>query len=118
MGGAIEPSLLVCIAGLYCNNWSKANSYPLAQSLTNPDSLILLYIAFLATDAFTATHLADDLGGAAKAPGEADAETDAEKVTGIALKIIDDLISEAGTLVEDPGYSEVKSKAGEYVQEM
>lgn len=89
-----------------------------AQSLTNPDSLILLYIAFLATDAFTATHPADDLGGAANAPGEADTETDAEKVTGIALKIIDDLISEAGTFVEDPEYSEVKSKAGEYVQEI
>ena len=99
-------------------DWSKANSYPLAQSLTNPDSLILLYIALLATDAFTATHPADDLGSAAKALGEADAGTDAEKVTSIALKIIDDLISEAGVFVEDPEYSEVKSKAGEYVQEM
>ena len=103
---------------MQCSNWSKANSYPLAQSLANPDSLILLYIAILATDAFIATHLADDLGGVAKPPGEADAETDAEKVTGIALKIIDDLISEAGTFVEDPEYSEVKSKVGEYVQEM
>jgi len=114
----IEPSLLVCIAGLHCNDWSNANSYPIAQSLTNPDSLILLYIAFLATDAFTATHLADDLGSVTNTPDEADAETDAEKVTGIALKIIDDLISEAGTFVEDSEYSEVKSKAGEYVQEM
>ncbi|OCL04314.1 hypothetical protein AOQ84DRAFT_391636 [Glonium stellatum] len=89
-----------------------------AQSLTNPDSLILLYIAFLATDAFTATHPADDLGGAVKAPGEVDPETDAEKVTGIALKIIDDLISEAGMFIEEPEYSEVRSKAGEYVQEI
>jgi amyloid beta precursor protein binding protein 1 len=110
--------LLVCIAGLHCSDWSKANSHPTAQSLTNPDSLILLYIAFLATDDFTATHLTDDPGSAANAPGEADAETDAEKITGIALKIIDDLINEAGTYVEDPEYSEVKSKAGEYVQEM
>ncbi|KAF2492193.1 hypothetical protein BU16DRAFT_491642 [Lophium mytilinum] len=88
------------------------------QGLTNPDSLILIYIAFLAFDIFTSTHSADALGGAAKIPGEIDAEADTEKVTGIAFKIIDDLIKEAGTVVEDPDYSEAKSKAGEFVQEI
>lgn len=51
-------------------------------------------------------------------PGETDAETDAEKVTGIAFKIADDLIKEAGTFVEEPDYSTLKTRTGEFVQEL
>ncbi|KAF2800091.1 hypothetical protein K505DRAFT_370498 [Melanomma pulvis-pyrius CBS 109.77] len=90
----------------------------IAQNLTFPDSLVPLYIAFLAFDEFVATHDKDALGGAPKMPGETDAETDAEKVTGIAFKIADDLIKEAGTFVEEPDYSDLKTRTGEFVQEL
>jgi amyloid beta precursor protein binding protein 1 len=80
--------------------------------------LIPLYIAFLAWDEFAATHDKDALGGAPQAPGEMDAGTDAEKLTGIAHKIMDDLIKEAGTSVADPEYSEIKEKIEEFAQEL
>lgn len=80
--------------------------------------MIPLYIAFLAWDKFAATHDRDALGGAAQAPGETNADTDAEKLTGIAQMIMDDLIKQAGTRVEDPEYSVVKTKIGEYAQEL
>ena len=80
--------------------------------------MIPLYIAFLAWDEFAATHDKDALGGAPQAPGETDADTDAEKLTGIAHKIMDDLIKGAGTSVADPEYSEIKEKIGEFAQEL
>jgi amyloid beta precursor protein binding protein 1 len=78
----------------------------------------LVYIAFLAFDAFTSTHAADPLGGVAKVPGDTDSDADSEKVASIAFKMIDDLINEAGTRIEDPEYSDVKTRAGEFVQEL
>ncbi|KAJ4403246.1 hypothetical protein N0V91_006649 [Didymella pomorum] len=89
----------------------------LAQELTFDGTLLPLYIAFLAWDEFTATHIKDALGGAPQAPGETDADTDAEKLTGIAHKIMDDLINEAKTRVEDPDYSAIKTRVGEFAQE-
>ncbi|KAL1656007.1 hypothetical protein SLS61_001571 [Didymella pomorum] len=89
----------------------------LAQELTFDGTLLPLYIAFLAWDEFTATHNKDALGGAPQAPGETDADTDAEKLTGIAHKIMDDLINEAKTRVEDPDYSAIKTRVGEFAQE-
>ena len=80
--------------------------------------MLPLYIAFLAWDEFTATHDKDALSGAPQAPGETDADTDAEKLTGIAHKIMDDLINEAKTHVEDPEYSAIKTRLGEFAQEL
>jgi amyloid beta precursor protein binding protein 1 len=80
--------------------------------------LIPLYIAFLAWDEFAAIRDKDALGSAPQAPGETDADTAAEKLTGIAHKIMDDLIKEAGTSVPDPEYSEIKEKIGEFAQEL
>ena len=81
--------------------------------LTNPESLIGLYLAFLAWDEFTATHdtKANDKGGEGlRMPGSNDLEVEAdqEKLTGIAHKIVDNLINEAGDRIEDPEYSEIK----------
>ncbi|KAF2708757.1 hypothetical protein K504DRAFT_381144 [Pleomassaria siparia CBS 279.74] len=90
----------------------------IAQNLTFPDTLIPLYIAFLAFDEFVATHDKDRLSGAPKMPGETRQETDTEKVTGIAFKITDDLIKEAGTFIEEPDYTAVKERIGEFVQEL
>jgi amyloid beta precursor protein binding protein 1 len=77
-----------------------------------------LYIAFLAFDEFVAAHDKDALDSAPKMPGETDAEMDTEEVTVIALKIVDDLINEAGTIVEESEYSTLKTRTGEFVQEL
>lgn len=89
-----------------------------AQNLTFPDALVPLYIAFLAWDEYVATHERDGLGGAPKVPGETDVEPDTEKVTGIALKIVDDLLKEASKTLDEEEYSEVKTQIGEFVQEL
>jgi amyloid beta precursor protein binding protein 1 len=87
----------------------------MVNQLTNPESLLGLYIAFLAFDDFVATHSTPttqtDAVSALIAPGEpgSDYETDATKLTGIAHKIIDNLINEAGTQIEDPEYSDLKA---------
>jgi amyloid beta precursor protein binding protein 1 len=93
-------------------------TYSLAQDITFPDSLVPLYIAFLAFDEFTATHDKDASGGALKVPGETDQDADTENVTGIAYKIIDDLVKEAGATIDEDDYSTAKTKTGEFVQEM
>jgi NEDD8-activating enzyme E1 regulatory subunit len=83
-----------------------------------PDSLITLYIAFLAYDMFCGSHLVDGLGGALRAPGIADVDTDSEKLEGMVKTMIDDLLNEAGQFIEEPEYLETKVKAFQYVQEM
>ncbi|KAK4544915.1 hypothetical protein LTR36_003820 [Oleoguttula mirabilis] len=95
----------------------------MAMELTMPESLIGLHIAFLAWDEYIATHSspASEAGGQAlKVPGSGvdDFESDTEKVTGIAHTILDGLIKEAGTFVEDPEYSDVKAKVGEFCLEI
>ncbi|KAF2682075.1 hypothetical protein K458DRAFT_391112 [Lentithecium fluviatile CBS 122367] len=92
----------------------------MAQTLTFPDSLVPIYIAFLAWDKFIATHNANALGGAPKIPGESDADmdTDTEKVTSIAFKIADDLIKEASASPDEDEYAAVKTQIGEFGQEL
>ncbi|CAD0114172.1 unnamed protein product [Aureobasidium uvarum] len=74
------------------------------------DSGILHYIAFFAWDAFVGSHNVDALGGEPRVPGsnDVDIDTDTEKMVGIASNIIDALIKEAGTFIENPGYDELK----------
>ncbi|KAH0259249.1 hypothetical protein KCU91_g15315, partial [Aureobasidium melanogenum] len=84
------------------------------------DSGILHYIAFVAWDAFVGSHNVDALGGEPRVPGstDADIEADTEKMVGIALNIIDSLIKEAGTFIENPGYDELKAKCANIVREL
>lgn len=87
----------------------------LVFELTNPESLIGLYIAFLAWDEFVATHTSSshEMGGEGiRVPGsdEAEIENDQNRMVGIAHKIVDILIDEAGTRIEDPEYTEIKDK--------
>lgn len=96
----------------------------MANQLTNPESLLGLHIAFLAFDDFVATHStptthADGVSSLIS-PGEAgeDYEAHATKLTGIAHKIIDNLITEAGTRIEDPEYSELKEEVEKICVEM
>nr|POE51828.1 nedd8-activating enzyme e1 regulatory subunit [Quercus suber] len=95
----------------------------MAFELTNPESQIGLYVVFLAWDKFVATHTstANEAGGeAVKVPGstESDVEPDTEKVTGIAHKIIDSLLREAGTEMDDPEYTELKDHVGKLCLEL
>lgn len=96
----------------------------MANQLTNSESLLGLYIAFLAFDDFVATHSAPttnaDGVSSLITPGEpgADYESDAVKLTGIAHKIIDNLINEAGTRIEDPEYSDLKAEVEKICIEM
>ncbi|KAF2866244.1 hypothetical protein BDV95DRAFT_584403 [Massariosphaeria phaeospora] len=90
----------------------------IAQTLTFPDSLVPLYIAFLAWDQFVATHDKDALGGAPKVPGETDPDTDSEKVTGIASKIMDDLVKEGSASVDEDEDATVKAQLQDFVQEL
>ncbi|KAK1069078.1 hypothetical protein LTR74_005120 [Friedmanniomyces endolithicus] len=95
----------------------------MATELTMPESLIGLHIAFLAWDEYVATHStpASQAGGVGlKVPGSGadDFSIDTQRVTGIAHKIIDSLIKEAGTFVEDPEYSEAKDRVGKFCMEI
>lgn len=84
------------------------------------DSGILHYIAFVAWDTFVASHNVDGLGGEPRVPGsnDTDIDTDAEKMVGIALNIMDSLINEAGTFIENPGYDDLKAKCANVVREL
>ena len=91
--------------------------------LTNPESLIGEYIAFLAWDDFVATHStsSNDMGGEGlRVPGSDDEQfdSDKQKMTSIAHKIVDNLINEAGTRIEDPEYTEIKENIEKVCIEM
>lgn len=103
----------------------RGRAESLVFELTNPESLIAEYIAFLAWDEFVATHTTDSItssGSSLRVPGNSDDEDELERdinrMTGIAHKMIDDLINEAGTRIEDPEYSEIKESVGKIVVEM
>ena len=95
----------------------------LAMDLTNPESLIAIYIAFLAWDEYVATHAttAHDQGGQGlQVPGAegSDVDSDTEKLTGIAHVILDALIKEAGTFVKEPDYSLIRTKVAKTCTEL
>lgn len=89
----------------------------IAQNLTFPDSLIPLYIAFLAWDEFAATHKTE-LGEASQVAGAGDADTDAQKLAGIAFKITDDLVTEAGASIDEDEYADIKTQIGKFASEL
>ena len=115
--GEIERSRLVSRTA---DGRKNVTNGPTAQTLSFPDSLVPLYIAFLAWDKFIATHDADGSAGAPKVPGESDSEldSDTEKVTRIALSILDDLIKEASASLDEEDLSSVKTSTREFVQEL
>ncbi|KAL1633765.1 hypothetical protein SLS56_002644 [Neofusicoccum ribis] len=99
----------------------RAKSLAGFGGLQNLDSLFLLYVAFLAWDKFVGSHEVDGLLGAPRVPGVNDEEIDAdvEKVYGIAKTIMDGLLQEAGTFIEDEAeYNELKETARQYVAEL
>ncbi|KAK5117354.1 hypothetical protein LTR62_005971 [Meristemomyces frigidus] len=95
----------------------------LANELANEESLVGLHLAFLAWDEYIATHhsSADKAGGQAlhiTGTSESDLEADTEKLTGIAHHLLDTLITEAGTFLEDPDYTAVKTRIANFCTEL
>jgi amyloid beta precursor protein binding protein 1 len=89
-----------------------------ANALTDDSSLMLLYIAFLAYDEFCATHSANLHLSIPQPPGVQDIVVDEEKLTGIAYRIISNLLKEAGSTLKDSEYDDVKEKVGEICAEL
>lgn len=92
----------------------------IAQTLTFPDSLVPLYIAFLAWDKFVATHDQGASLNAPKVPGEADSdvESDVEKVTGMANHIAQQLLKEGSVTLEEDDLTTLKNQLSEFSQEL
>lgn len=95
----------------------------IVQQLTNPESLVNLYIAFLAWDEFIATHTTSPSisgGEALKIPGSGseDFAIDTDRLSGIAHKIIDTTISEAETFIQDPEYTKCKDSVSKLCMEL
>lgn len=95
----------------------------LANQLSNPESLVGLYIAFLAWDDFVATHTTESQisgGEGLKIPGSGaeDFQVDTLRLEGIAHKILDDVIKEAGTFIEDPEYTKIKDGVAKLCMEL
>jgi amyloid beta precursor protein binding protein 1 len=51
-------------------------------------------------------------------PGEGDQDTEEQKLTGIAFKIADDLVKEAGASIDEDEYANIKTQIGEFVGEL
>lgn len=51
-------------------------------------------------------------------PGEKDPDTDTVKVTGIALKMVDDLIKESETVIDKDDEATAKRQVEQFVQEL
>ncbi|PVI04625.1 hypothetical protein DM02DRAFT_555788 [Periconia macrospinosa] len=92
----------------------------IAQTLTFPDSLVPLYIAFLAWDKFVTTHDKDASLVAPKVPGEADSdvEADTEKVTGMAVHIANQLVKEANTSLDEDDLSTLNKQLSDFSHEL
>lgn len=83
----------------------------LLARLQDPDSLALLYLAWLAWDEFNASHPATTQPMEPRVPGSlndtAELTADEQKLSSIAHHILDDLIKQNSTTVDNPGYDEL-----------
>lgn len=99
---------------------AKAAVEAMNLALAMGDNGVFLWIAFLAWDSFAGAHELDGLGGAQRAPGMRDGEVDAdaEKMVSIAHTIVDDLINDAGTFIEEPEYGSIKEEVATICREL
>jgi len=81
-----------------------------ANNLTNPDSLTLLYIAFLAYDNFIASQDTTN--------GHSQNESKIEQVTTHAFEILKNLLKEAGETIDEPEHTEVKETLTKHIDEL
>ncbi|KAK3114337.1 hypothetical protein LTR53_007464 [Teratosphaeriaceae sp. CCFEE 6253] len=113
------------VAQEHCTIVFGERAKAMANELSMPDSLISLYIAFLAYDTFIASHSAEEdlIGGQGlQIPGtdqrEREFRADVETMTNMAYKIVDNLVKEAGISLEDAEYSDVKKRTAKYCLEI
>lgn len=93
------------------------------KELSNSESLAALYVAFLAWDEFVATHSSEPQvtgGQGLKVPGSvlADHQVDTLRLEGIAHNIINGVIAESGTPLQEQEISKVKNRVGELCVEL
>jgi len=91
------------------NSWNDRTGFA-ANSLTNPDSLILLYIAFLAYDKFVASLNTTN--------GDAQNDSRIEQISAYAIDILKNLLKEADETIDEPEHTEVKETLGKHIDEM
>jgi amyloid beta precursor protein binding protein 1 len=58
------------------------------------------------------------LGGAPGIAGEKNPDVDAEKLTGIAFKIADDLVKGASASIDEDEYATIKTQIREFMSEL
>lgn len=98
-------------------SWGE-RAKPIAQMLTFPDSLVPLYLAFLAWDQFAATHDKDNLGGAPVVPGESNQGADTETLIDIAFQMLKDLVKEGHADIGDEELTNIRSQTRDFVSEI
>jgi len=81
-----------------------------ANNLTNPDSLILLYIAFLAYDKCIASENTMNVHN--------QIDSKIEQVTMYAFDILKNLLKEAGETIDEPEHTEVKETLTKHIDEL
>ncbi|WPH04428.1 Hypothetical protein R9X50_00731900 [Acrodontium crateriforme] len=95
----------------------------MAMELTNPESLIGLYICFLAWDEYIATRSTpsnENGDNGLKIPGSTDKDykTDETKLIDMAHIIVDNLLKEANTSIDEPESSEIKAQIAKQCKEL
>lgn len=90
-------------------SWEDRARYA-ANDLTNPDSLILLYIAFIASDRYVAAHGTTN--------GHTQSDSKIEQITTIAFDILKELLREADETIDEPEHTEVKQTLGKHIDEL
>lgn len=86
--------------------------------MQNPDSLFLLYIAFLAFDFYAGSHGRVTQVESPRIVPTQDAATQVSEIVTIAHTFVDQLIKEAGTSLEDLENTEIKTGLASIVEEM
>jgi amyloid beta precursor protein binding protein 1 len=91
-----------------------------ANELTNPESLLLLYIAFLAYDEYvTARKLSDTPAAASEKDTTGDSyDTKCEKITALSYPMLTATLKEANESIDEPEYTEVKAMLEKHIREL
>lgn len=102
-------------------NWDKTSAQTaLNAAMGLSPAALAIWISFLAYNRFASTHNADAFGTSPLVPGLDDSrvDSDARKLTDTGHTILDAMIKAAGSFMEDPLYSEIKSTIETTCQEL
>ena len=90
----------------------------MAMQLPLLDSLLTLYISFLAYDTYISSHGIHSSVGLLRADTNDDLEVETDKVVGIAETYVDGLLEEAGEHLAEPEYNQVLIATANCVREL